>query len=98
MDRDEGYGRQGESRHIGTHRATRTAEWLRVVFSDKSRFCFSGDSHRVRVWRHLGDKSNVERRTSRRRGIMVWGTITYDSKLPLIRIESTMTVQQYVDA
>ena len=82
-------------------RATWTAEWHRVVFSDESRFCFSNDSRRVRVWRRSGDRSNpaasVERHTARQRGIMVWGAIAYDSRSPLVRIEGTMTAQRYVD-
>ncbi|UYV82441.1 hypothetical protein LAZ67_21002182 [Cordylochernes scorpioides] len=41
--------------------------------------------------------ASVERRTSRQRGIMVWGTIAYDNRSCLICIESTMTAQRYVD-
>ncbi|UYV62898.1 Transposase [Cordylochernes scorpioides] len=76
-------------------------EWHRVVFSDESRFCLSSDSRRVRVWRRRGERSNpaaiVERPTVRQRGIMVWGAIAYDSRSPLLRIQSTMTAQRYVD-
>lgn len=82
-------------------RAMWTTEWHRVVFSDESRFCFSSDSRRVRVWRRRGDRSNpaaiVERPTARQRGIMVWGAIAYDSRSPLVRIQGTMTAQRYVD-
>ncbi|UYV79987.1 hypothetical protein LAZ67_18001328 [Cordylochernes scorpioides] len=76
-------------------------EWHRVVFSDESRFCLSSDSRRVRVWRRRGERSNptaiVERPTVRQRGIMVWRAIAYDSRLPLLRIQGTMTAQRYVD-
>ncbi|UYV64699.1 hypothetical protein LAZ67_3001700 [Cordylochernes scorpioides] len=82
-------------------RSTWMTEWHRVVFSDESRFCLSSDSRRVRVWRRRGERSNpaaiVERPTVRQRGIMVWGAIAYDSRLPLLRIQGTMTAQRYVD-
>ncbi|UYV73793.1 K02A2.6-like [Cordylochernes scorpioides] len=82
-------------------RSTWMTEWHRVVFSDESRFCLSSDSRRVRVWRRRGERSNpaaiVERPTVRRRGIMVWGAIAYDSRSPLLRIQGTMTAQRYVD-
>ncbi|UYV72469.1 K02A2.6-like [Cordylochernes scorpioides] len=61
----------------------------------------STDSRRVRVWRRRGESSNpaviVERPTMRRRGIMVWGAIAYDSRSPLLRIQGTMMAQRYVD-
>ncbi|UYV60677.1 hypothetical protein LAZ67_1001850 [Cordylochernes scorpioides] len=82
-------------------RSTWMTEWHRVVFSDESRFCLSSDSRRVRVWRRRGERSNpaaiVERPTVRKRGIMVWGAIAYDSRSPLLRIQGTMTAQRYVD-
>ncbi|UYV68927.1 hypothetical protein LAZ67_6001683 [Cordylochernes scorpioides] len=82
-------------------RSTWMTEWHRVVFSDESRFCLSGDSRRVRVWRRRGERSNpaaiVERPTVRQRGIMVWGAIAYDSRSPLLRIQGIMTAQRYVD-
>ncbi|UYV66563.1 hypothetical protein LAZ67_4002086 [Cordylochernes scorpioides] len=82
-------------------RTTWMTEWHRVVFSDESRFCLSSDSRRVRVWRRRGERSNpaaiVERPTVRQRGIMVWGAIAYDSRSPLLRIQGTMTAQQYLD-
>ncbi|UYV60607.1 hypothetical protein LAZ67_1001647 [Cordylochernes scorpioides] len=82
-------------------RSTWMTEWYRVVFSDESRFCLSSDSRRVRVWRRRGERSNpaaiVERPTVRQRGIMVWGSIAYDSRSPLLRIRGTMTAQRYVD-
>ncbi|UYV72727.1 hypothetical protein LAZ67_10000417 [Cordylochernes scorpioides] len=82
-------------------RSTWMTEWHRVLFSDESRFCLSGDSRRVRVWRRRGERSNpaaiVERPTVRQRGIMVWGAIAYDSRSPLLRIQGTMTAQRYVD-
>lgn len=81
-------------------RATWMTEWRNVVFSDESRFCFFSDSHRIRVWRRRGERSNpavtVERPTARQRGIMVWGAIAYDSTSPLVRIQGTLNAQRYV--
>ncbi|MBJ3201399.1 hypothetical protein JGB54_23265, partial [Salmonella enterica subsp. enterica serovar Agona] len=82
------------------NRTSWTTEWHRIVFSDESRFCFSSDSHRIRVWRRRGDRSNsaatVERQTARQRGIMIWGAIAMDSRSPLVRIRGTMTARRYV--
>lgn len=81
-------------------RATWTREWRNVVFSDESRFCYGSDSHRRRVWRRRGDRSNpavtVERPTARQRGIMVWGAIAYDGTSPLVRIQGTLNAHRYV--
>ncbi|KFM63875.1 Transposable element Tc1 transposase, partial [Stegodyphus mimosarum] len=60
------------------------------------------DSRRIRVWPpRRGDRSNpavtVERPSARQLGIMVWGAIAYDSRSPLVRIQSTMTGQRYLD-
>ena len=71
------------------------------MFSDESHFCLSSDSRRIRVWRQRGDKSNpavtVGRLTARQRGIMAWGAIAYNSMSPLVRIQSIMTAQRYLD-
>ncbi|KFM68419.1 Transposable element Tc1 transposase, partial [Stegodyphus mimosarum] len=76
-------------------------EWRNVVFSVETRFGLSSDSHRIRVSRRRGDRYNlavtVERPTARQRGIMVWGAIAYDSRSPLVPIQSTMTAQRYLD-
>ncbi|UYV78550.1 hypothetical protein LAZ67_16001970, partial [Cordylochernes scorpioides] len=67
-------------------RSTWMTEWHRVVFSDEPRFCSFSDSRRVRVWLRRGERSNpaaiLERPTVRQRGIMVWGAIAYDSRVP----------------
>ncbi|GFT52136.1 transposable element Tc1 transposase [Nephila pilipes] len=72
-----------------------------IVFSDEFRFFFSNNSQRLRVWRRHGGRSNaaaiVERYTTQQRSIKVWGTIAYDSTSPLVHIQDTMTIQQYVD-
>ncbi|UYV72649.1 hypothetical protein LAZ67_10000179 [Cordylochernes scorpioides] len=50
--------------------------------------------------RHLRFPFYRERERASRDGqwnISVWGTIVYDNRSPLIRIESTMTTQRYVD-
>ena len=82
-------------------RAMWMTEWRNVMFSDESFFCLSNDSNHIRVWRRRGDRSNpavtVERPIKRQRGIMVWGTIAYNSMSPLVRIQNSMTAQRYLD-
>ncbi|GFX53439.1 transposable element Tcb2 transposase [Trichonephila clavipes] len=73
----------------------------KVVFSDESRFVLGTDDNRVRVWRRPGERYNshhtVLRHTARTAGVMVWGTIVYDSRSTLIVMRGTLTGQRYVD-
>ncbi|GFT58942.1 transposable element Tcb1 transposase [Trichonephila clavipes] len=76
-------------------------DWQKVVFSDESRFVLGTDDNRVRVWRRPGERYNsfhtVLRHTDRTAGVMVWGTIAYDSRSTLIVMRETLTGQRYVD-
>ncbi|GFW26569.1 transposable element Tc3 transposase [Trichonephila clavipes] len=76
-------------------------DWQKVVFSDESRFFGGTDDSRVRVWRRPGEWFNsphtVLRHTPRTAGVMVWGTIAYDSRSTLIVMRGTLTGQRYVD-
>ncbi|GFU48856.1 transposable element Tc1 transposase [Trichonephila clavipes] len=76
-------------------------DWQKVVFSDESRFVLWTDDYRVRVWRPPGERYNsphtVLRHTARTAGVMVWGTIAYDSRSTLIVMRGTLTDQRYVD-
>ncbi|GFX35157.1 transposable element Tcb2 transposase [Trichonephila clavipes] len=76
-------------------------DWLKVVFSDESRFVLGTDDNRVRVWRRPGERYNsphtVLRHTARTAGVMVWGAIAYDSRSTLIVMRRTLTGQLYVD-
>ncbi|GFX88186.1 transposable element Tcb2 transposase [Trichonephila clavipes] len=75
-------------------------DWPKVVFSDESRFVWGTDDNRVRVWRRPGERYNpppVLRHTAHTAGVMVWETIAYDSRSPLIVMRGTLTGQHYVD-
>ncbi|GFT80389.1 transposable element Tcb2 transposase [Trichonephila clavipes] len=76
-------------------------DWQKVVFSDESRFVLEAEDNRVRVWSHPGERyispHNVLRHTARTAGVMVWGTIAYDSRSTLIVMRGTLTDQRYVD-
>ncbi|GFX21550.1 transposable element Tcb1 transposase [Trichonephila clavipes] len=76
-------------------------DWQKVVFSDESRFVLGTDDNRVRVWRRPGERYNsphtVLRHTARTAGVMVWGSIAYDSRSTLIVMRGTLTDQRYVD-
>ncbi|PRD28304.1 UNVERIFIED_CONTAM: Transposable element Tcb2 transposase [Trichonephila clavipes] len=71
------------------------AEWNQVVFSDDSRFHFSSDDNRVRVWRPRGECLNtvfaLQRHTASTAGVM----ICYNTRSPLVLILGTMTAQWY---
>ncbi|GFT41553.1 transposable element Tcb2 transposase [Trichonephila clavipes] len=76
-------------------------DWQKAVFSDESRFVLGTDDNRVRVWRRPGERYNsphtVLRHTARTAGVMVWGTVAYDSRSTLIVMRGALTGQRYVD-
>ncbi|GFX96674.1 transposable element Tc1 transposase [Trichonephila clavipes] len=76
-------------------------DWQKVVFSDESRFVLGTDDNRVRVWRRTGERCNsphtVLHHTACTAGVMVWGSIAYDSWSTLIVMRGTLTGQRYVD-
>ncbi|GFW29598.1 transposable element Tcb2 transposase [Trichonephila clavipes] len=76
------------------------AEQNQVVFSDEFRFNFSNDDNRVRVWRPRGERLKLafalQLHTASTAGEMVWRTIAYNTRSPLVLIRGTMTAQRYV--
>ncbi|GFW54125.1 transposable element Tcb2 transposase [Trichonephila clavipes] len=76
-------------------------DWQKVVFSDETRFVFGTDDNRVRVWRRPGERYNsphtVLHHTARTAGVMVSGSVAYDSRSTLIVMRGPLTGQRYVD-
>ncbi|GFT09404.1 transposable element Tcb2 transposase [Trichonephila clavipes] len=76
------------------------AKWNQVAFSDESRFNLSSDGNRVRVWRPRGERHNptfaLQRHTAPTASVVVWGSIAYNTRSPLVLIRYTMTAQWYV--
>ncbi|GFV46659.1 transposable element Tcb2 transposase [Trichonephila clavipes] len=60
-------------------------EWNQVTLSDESRFNLSSDDNRVRVWRPSGEciypTFALQRHTAPTAGVMVWGTIAYNTQV-----------------
>ncbi|GFS60673.1 transposable element Tcb2 transposase [Trichonephila clavipes] len=84
-------------------RKNRTAaKWKQVIFSDESRINLSSDDNRARVWRPRGERLNptfaLQRHTAPTAGVMVWGTIAYNTRSPLVLIRGTLTAQRYIHA
>ncbi|UYV69341.1 hypothetical protein LAZ67_6003273 [Cordylochernes scorpioides] len=77
------------------------ADWGRIVFSNEYRFLLCPDDRRKRVWRRPGQRVDpgltVEHHTGPQQGVMVWGDISFDSRIPLVVIPGTLTAQRYVD-
>ncbi|GFU06814.1 transposable element Tcb1 transposase [Trichonephila clavipes] len=75
-------------------------EWHEVVFTDESRICLKHHDGRIRVWRHRGERMLnscvMHRHTGPATGIMVWGSIVYHSRTPLVRIAGTLNSQCYI--
>ncbi|GFV59501.1 transposable element Tcb1 transposase [Trichonephila clavipes] len=61
----------------------RDNEWGQVLFTDKSRFSLSSDSHRILIWRDRGSRNHpsniIERDRYGGRGVLVWGGIMLGS-------------------
>ncbi|GFU70512.1 transposable element Tcb1 transposase [Trichonephila clavipes] len=76
------------------------AEWKEVVFTDKSRICLQHHDVRIRVWIHRGERMLnsyvMLRHTGSAPSIMVWGSIGYHSRSPLVSIASTLNSQHYI--
>ncbi|GFW14369.1 transposable element Tcb2 transposase [Trichonephila clavipes] len=60
----------------------------------------SSDNNHVRVWRPRVERLNpafaLQQHTAPIAGVMVWGTIAYNTRSPLILIRGTMASQPYV--
>ncbi|GFV31878.1 transposable element Tcb2 transposase [Trichonephila clavipes] len=73
------------------------AEWNHVVFSDESRFHFSSDDDRARVWRLRGERLNPAfaflGHTSLTAGVIVWDVFAYNTRSTLVLIRDTVTIQ-----
>ncbi|GFT24698.1 transposable element Tcb1 transposase [Trichonephila clavipes] len=76
------------------------AEWNEVVFTDESRICLQHHDGQIQVWRHHGERMLnscvMHRHTGPAPGIMVWGSIGYHSRTPLVRIAGTLSSQRYI--
>ncbi|GFW97148.1 transposable element Tcb1 transposase [Trichonephila clavipes] len=76
------------------------AERNKFVFNNESRICLQHHDGRIRVWRHRGDRMLnscvMHHHTSSAPGIMLWGGIGYNSRIPLVRIAGTLNSQRYI--
>jgi hypothetical protein len=64
-------------------------EWHQIIFSDESRFCLWQSDGRLRVRRpsHSGLTP----------GVMVWGTIQFGSRSPLVFIQGSRNAARYIN-
>ncbi|GBN12951.1 hypothetical protein AVEN_165564-1, partial [Araneus ventricosus] len=81
-------------------RAHCRTEWRSVVFSDESRFCIGASDGCVLVRRRPGEllQPTCMRpiHAGHTPGVMVWGTISYDSRSTLVIIPRALTANLYV--
>lgn len=58
------------------------------------------DGNYVRVWRpndeHFNPAFGLQRQTAPTHGVIVWGAIPYDTRLPLMLIDDTLLSQRHV--
>ncbi|GFV76215.1 transposable element Tc1 transposase [Trichonephila clavipes] len=71
------------------------ADWECIIFSDESRFQLCPDDHRRRVWRRPGQRAHlaftITRHTGPQLEVIVWGTISFDSRTSLLVIRGPLT-------
>ncbi|GFU88493.1 transposable element Tc1 transposase [Trichonephila clavipes] len=65
-----------------------------IVFSDESCFQLCPDDHRRRVWRHPVCRDDtvftIARHTGPNRRVTVWGSISFESRTPLVIIKAAL--------
>ncbi|GFU17091.1 transposable element Tc1 transposase [Trichonephila clavipes] len=76
------------------HRAWQ-ADWHQVVFSDESCFNLWGHHGRYASERCLLERV-IERHSSLKHGVIVWGAISYHGRSNLLRIEGNLNSNKYV--
>ncbi|GFX84936.1 transposable element Tcb2 transposase [Trichonephila clavipes] len=71
-----------------------------IMRSNESIFNLSSDNNRVRVWRPHGEHLNpafaLQCHTAPAAGVMVRGSIAYNTRSSLVLIRGTMTAHRYV--
>ncbi|GFY09056.1 transposable element Tcb1 transposase [Trichonephila clavipes] len=74
------------------------AKWNEVVFTDETRICLQHHDGRIRVWKHRGERmlNTKHRHTGPEPGIMIWGSIGYHSRTPLVPIAGILNIQRYI--
>ncbi|GBL92756.1 hypothetical protein AVEN_119136-1 [Araneus ventricosus] len=75
-------------------------EWRSVLFSDESRFCLGASDGRVLVRKRPGECLQPTclqpRHTRPIPGVMVWESISNDSRSTLVVIPRTLTANLYI--
>ncbi|GFW73968.1 transposable element Tcb2 transposase [Trichonephila clavipes] len=75
--------------------------WLKDIWDrGANHIQFHSDDNRVRVWRprgvHLNPAFALQRRITSTARVMIWGTIAYNTRSPLVLIRGTSRAQRYV--
>ena len=74
--------------------------WRRVVFSDESHFLLQRHDRRRRVYRrrneHFAQNCIDEAPPHGGGGVMVWGTIHFYGRSPLIHVQGRLNAQRYI--
>ncbi|GFS94471.1 transposable element Tcb2 transposase [Trichonephila clavipes] len=68
------------------HRNWRDNEWGRVLFTDESRFSLSSDSHRILIWRELGEAAIIPRTSLKGTGTVNGTHYCNEILLPYMRL------------
>ena len=72
-------------------------QWRNVIFTDEKKFNLIGNDGYVSLW--LQNRSTYKIRVEKqlRKSIMVWGAISASGGLVLVRLDSTLNADNYID-
>src|SRR6185312_1993500 len=74
-----------------------SSDWARVVFTDEKHWNLSGNDGYVSIWTESKQNPLKIVETNRRRGLMMWGTISKAGGLHLVCMEGAITADTYMD-
>ncbi len=76
------------------------AQWSKVLFSDKSKFCISFGNQGPRVWRKSGEAQNpccLKSSVKFPQSVMIWAAMSSAGVGPLCFLKSTVNAAIYQD-
>jgi len=75
--------------------------WKKVVWSDESRFTMFQNDGKIRVWRLVEEKYNINCLVPTMKhgggGIMMWGCFSWFGLGPLVRIDGRINSERYIE-
>ena len=72
-------------------------QWQRVIFTDEKKFNLVGNDGYVSLWLQNRSTYTIEAEKQLRKSIMVWGAISSSGGVVLVKLDSTVNADNYID-